>query len=423
MNRLVARILTSFLAAAPLSVAASAQEPTPTPTPDVSALRARISRLPSAAINVQILPDGTVVASTPAPTSSPAPGATPVPPGPAPAGPPLRTMQFRDLRYVPLEAREEAEAQAAVVAQVQRQAPGSISFLDGAFQALSAENTQLTLKAIALGGPPLRYNQALQRFEGTIRVGVMDIGGRRAPQLSEEILLQVIGVDASPETVSLKSTAPPFQSVAIASASAESTVDLQVFSPLSNEGVKLTLPLQPALFVDISPRNIEGWGLEKAVVRVSTRGLAAGSRRPVQLKWSQGVVEPGSLELDENGVATAAIHSTSTGESTVTAYGAGFSADDDKVTFDFPTNSLLAVLLGGLVGGALRAGAPSRSAWPRYFLKVGAGILVGAVVFALFALGINVTGFPIPAQAGEVVVFTVVALGAFGGTRLLVKPA
>jgi hypothetical protein len=31
---------------------------------------------------------------------------------------------------------------------------------------------------------------------------------------------------------------------------------------------------------------------------------------------------------------------------------------------------------------------------------------------------VNVTGFGLPAQAGEVLVFVVTALGAFGGTRL-----
>ena len=46
-------------------------------------------------------------------------------------------------------------------------------------------------------------------------------------------------------------------------------------------------------------------------------------------------------------------------------------------------------------------------------------MLAGAVVFGLYALGVNLTGFRLPAQAGEVLVFVVSAVGAFIGTRLL----
>ncbi len=434
MGRSVSHALTAAIVAL-LSTSALAQEPTPSPspTPNVSALRRLISRLPAAMIDADAVRDavaGAEAAATPGPAATPEPAVSPSPQagdrapwiGEVRVQP--RTMRLGELLYVPLEPKVEAEAKSAIAAQVRSQTRGSWVTFPGAFQTLSTDKAELTLVAVAFGGPPLRFNRDREQFEGTINVGVLDIGGR-ASQLSEEILFQVLGATATPETLSVKSTAPPFPPIAIASDSTDRAVDVQVFSRLSNEAVKLTLPLQPALVVDVSPRHIEGWGLEKAEVQVSARGLAAGGARRALLKWDHGVVEPGKLALDADGTATAAIHSRSTGEATVTARGAGFTQGSDKVTFDFPWKSLLAVLLGGLVGGLLRAGAPRRGAWASFLGKLGLGVLVGAVVFVLFALGINVTGFPIPARAGELVVFAVVALGAFGGTRLLTpaKPA
>jgi tetrahydromethanopterin S-methyltransferase subunit C len=51
--------------------------------------------------------------------------------------------------------------------------------------------------------------------------------------------------------------------------------------------------------------------------------------------------------------------------------------------------------------------------------SVSTGPTCGAIVFALYALGVNVIGFELPRLAGEVLVFVVSALGALGGVGLL----
>ncbi|MFL6197429.1 MAG: hypothetical protein ACJ75H_24800 [Thermoanaerobaculia bacterium] len=65
-----------------------------------------------------------------------------------------------------------------------------------------------------------------------------------------------------------------------------------------------------------------------------------------------------------------------------------------------------------------RKGAP----WGLLLARLGLGLICGAIVFALYALGVNLTGFNLPGRAGELVVFVVAALGALGGVGLLKVP-
>ncbi|MFL6197428.1 MAG: hypothetical protein ACJ75H_24795 [Thermoanaerobaculia bacterium] len=267
---------------------ASAQDRATAVTPrEMTALRAKIARLPAAAVDTSVV--------VTAPEAEPVPTATPeaAPPPPPDASPTLRPqidevrelsrgLRLNEVRYVPLGAEDEAKTKMAVTEQVQQQvtgsvAVGSVAVFGGAIRTLSRESAELALKAVVLGGSPWRYRPERKRFEGSLKVGVVDLGGGRATrQLSEPIIFQVIGaVTATPEFAQAKSTAPPYQTITLVSDSADIPADLQVVSNVTPEGVKLTLPVQPALFVRVTPRQIQGWGLETADVLVQSRALRA----------------------------------------------------------------------------------------------------------------------------------------------------
>jgi ABC-type thiamin/hydroxymethylpyrimidine transport system permease subunit len=79
---------------------------------------------------------------------------------------------------------------------------------------------------------------------------------------------------------------------------------------------------------------------------------------------------------------------------------------------------LLAVAVGGLAGGLLRHGL-KRGNLKHLLLDLLLGVVAGALIFGLYALGVNLTGFQLPRNGGELLVAVVAALGAFGGARLL----
>lgn len=412
------------LAAAPAGLASAQERATRARVPEqeVSALRSRIARLPAATVDTSTQPEVTAAPDAAPPAQ---PDASPVlRPQIDEARVLQRALRLNEVRFVPLGAEDEATTRMAAVQQVQRQVAGPVAVFDGAIRTLARDSVELTLKAVALGGSPLRYQPERKRFEGTLNVGVVDIGGRRATrQLSEAIVFQVIGaVTAIPELARAESTAPPYQTITIVTDSADAPVDVQVVSNVTPEGVKLTLPVQPALFVRVTPPQIQGWGLETADVLVQSRALGPTANRQVQLSTDGGIITPTELTLSAAGTGAASIRSVSTKKATITVSGQGFTEASAPVEFLFPAQFLAAGILGGLAGGALRLGVPRRGGSRRALAKLGLAVICGAIVFALYALGANVIGFQLPGRAGELVVFAVAALGALGGVGLL-KPA
>ena len=168
---------------------------------------------------------------------------------------------------------------------------------EGAIRTLAVAGTELTLKAVALGGSPLRYVADRRRFEGSINLGVIDIGGQGfAHRLSEPIVFRVTGpLTAMPELARVETTAPPYKTVALVGDSVDAAVEVLVTSSVTPEGVTFKVPVLPALFVDVTPRRIQGWGLETADVEVHARALPPGGNRQVQLVADAGNLEPRRL--------------------------------------------------------------------------------------------------------------------------------
>ena len=408
--------------AAALAGLASAQDKAitaPLPRQDVTALRARIARLPAATV-VMTAPDTKSLTPSMSPAGQPSASPTLSPRINAVQELP-QTLRLSEVRFVPLNAEVEARS----VQQVQRQVTGPVAVFEGAIRTLAIDREELTLKAVVLSGSPLRYLTESRHFEGTLKVGVVALGIQAPRQLSKPILFEVIGsVATKPKFVTVKSTAPPYQTITVISDSADEPVDVQVVSNVTPEGVKLTIPVQPALFVRVTPSRIQGWGLETADVLVQSRALGPKTNRRVQLSTDGGIVTPTEISLSTEGTGTASIRSVSTGKADITVSGPAFpdAPTPAPVEFLFPLHFIAAGILGGLAGGALRLGVPRRGAGRRTLAKLGLAVICGAIVFALYALGANVIGFQLPGRAGELVVFVVSALGALGGVGLL-KPS
>jgi hypothetical protein len=215
-------------------------------------------------------------------------------------------------------------------------------------------------------------------------------------------------------------TAPPFEVIRVSSNDPGPEVRLTVRSTVNPEGAQLTMKVvRPEVEVRINPTLIQGFGLETADIVVSSKAPQVTRGLRIQLASDGGRVEPLTVVLDDSGIATARIRSAAVGRATVRAEGPVIaSGAQGSVGFQTPWRFIGSALLGGLAGGVIRKGAQWRAGRRRLTLELLVAVLTGAVVFGLFALGVNVVGFNLPSQGGEVLVFVVSALGAFMGTRI-----
>jgi drug/metabolite transporter (DMT)-like permease len=102
---------------------------------------------------------------------------------------------------------------------------------------------------------------------------------------------------------------------------------------------------------------------------------------------------------------------------------AGMGTAQADVTFAFPFITLAAAILGGLVGALIRvllAAGKRRKLDHRLLI---ASLLCGVLVFALYAVGVNVLPVSPTVTVGATLVFAVAGLGAFLGVTLLNKGA
>ena len=93
---------------------------------------------------------------------------------------------------------------------------------------------------------------------------------------------------------------------------------------------------------------------------------------------------------------------------------------DTTVKFGIPYFTIIASIVGGIVGGLIRVGM-SGIRGRRAKVTLGVAVLVGIVVFGLYAVGVNVLPIDPLVKVGAVFVFVVSALGAFIGPSILPK--
>jgi hypothetical protein len=388
---------------------------------DSTALKARINQLPATTIDLNKAAEARVV--RPAPTPIEAAKAAKAPAS-VTAAPRPRTSGFA--RYVPLPP-EEAQATRKILTQqlahlkpTRPDLPAFVAF-KGAVMIQTNDAAEVALIPLALVDDPLRFDAASKQFVGRIAVGLVELGYKGpAKALSAPIGFQVFGdARTDPDIAQVGSTSPPFQIIRISASDPRDSVELQVVSNVSAEPVKLTLPVQRARLELRAKTRLQGWGLESTDVVVSASDGEGSKGQVVVLDAPRGTITPEKVVLAADGTATASLRSESTGRVQLTATSARLESARLGLDYEFPARVLIAGVFGGLAGGLLRRGLKRGGSSKRIALELLLGVLAGAVVFGLFALGVNVVGFQLPQNGGEVLVAVVSALGAYFGTRLL----
>ncbi len=297
-------------------------------------------------------------------------------------------------------------------------AGGELQVMPDVLRQINESGEVVQLKAYALIARPLAYNPASGMFTGEIGLGVTDIvPGRPRRELSTPIHFEVIGAhEADPVLVRVAATTPPHPRVRVTMTAAGA---IRVASDLIPQGVGLDMPLAPALSMLSGSTSIEGWGLGKTDINISLTGLSEVQNRFVNLRATSGFLEKTRVPLDENGNATVSIRSDQLGTAVITATTPGYQRAETQIAFRFPYTTLMASLLGGLVGAGIRVFARAGLTGKRVVFALLGGVLVGTLIFALYAVGVNVLPVTPTVTVGAVLVFAISGLGAFLGSRQL----
>ncbi|HUP42738.1 MAG TPA: hypothetical protein VM599_05960, partial [Thermoanaerobaculia bacterium] len=261
--------------------------------------------------------------------------------------------------------------------------------------------------------------QAGGGFLGRIFAAVRDVrrpGESRTLETPIELLVTAEVDEVEPRRISLDRT-NHFSEVSLRATSPRDLVRVRLVPSFDPEGAEIEMPvLRGELRLTISPREIQGLGLETARVTVQAAGLPSSAGLVVALSCDRGSLEADALTLNPSGIASTTIRSVSLGGATVRAEAAGLAPGEAPVHFVFPWLFLAATLVGGVVGSLIRWArtehAARRSLWVELLVL---GVLVGLVVAAAYSIGINLLGLEPKARAGEALVFVLAALGAYFG--------
>ena len=298
---------------------------------------------------------------------------------------------------------------------------GAILPFPGVLRQVEQSGEEIQLKAFGLSGKKLIYDAASKMFTGTIWLGVAEIVAGRPPRaLVTPVDFEVLDADfAEPSQIRVERTGAPYKLVKLRLAAALDGGTVMVASNLVPEPIKLELPVSPALLVDAGQSAIEGLGLGTSEINVSLVGVAKPQGRVVTLRTSSGYLGASRLRFDENGMASTSIRSDGLGNAVITASSPGMAAVSADVAYQLPLITFLASIAGGLVGGFIRVGTrPPRRKWSAFRLLIVA-MLLGLLVFALYAVGVNVLPVKPSVTVGAALVFAVSGLGAFLGPGIL----
>src|SRR5882724_2489697 len=300
--------------------------------------------------------------------------------------------------------------------------PYQISGVDDAGRALDFK----LVVDIDRGG--MTFVPGAQRFEGRLYVGIIDSHdptvSRSLPQpISIQVTGQVDQID--PAILQVANSNLPFQSVQLVAIMPPDKVDISFRCSFSQEPTETALTvLRPKLSVTPSPSQIDGLGLQSATITVRAEGFANPGGAIVTLAADRGGLDSTQVKLDSSGTGGTSIRSIGMGKSTITASLPPANPVPTTVTFQTPWVFLFCAVCGGIVGSLIRifgAGEQAKKSRRKSLVALLAGAMIGLLVAAAYAVGVNLTAIRPTATVGQALVFVIAGVGAYVGKIFIPK--
>lgn len=264
----------------------------------------------------------------------------------------------------------------------------------------------------------LQYLRSASAFVGTILVGLRDLNNSAASYpIHRPVDLTLAGPFSSvaPEHLSIGHINQPYLPVKVSIYDpAQPAVDVRLYSTLDAKPVEVPLAVhRPPLLLSVSPKRILGFGLEVANVRISGESVPKAKGLGVILANDRGRLRTDRVTLDVAGQGTTTIRSAGIGRATITAKGLPYQDASATVNYTWPWLFLGAILIGGVVGSAVRYRGASG-----FVKSLVSGCATGTLATVLYTVGVNVFSFTPVATTGEALAFALSGVGAFLGPTL-----
>jgi hypothetical protein len=276
---------------------------------------------------------------------------------------------------------------------------------------------------------PLRYFGDRRAYVATLGVGIWEPAPSGIRDVSERLAVSFssFSLTALPTDMPFEQL-NVFKDVEVTTTNVSEAPTLTVrpnFRPESFD-VVLQVAERPALRVSFTRPSILGLGLGTATANIEVLNMVNPKDFDIAMRFDGGSMSnDGNVRLDANGRGTLTVRSTGFGTGRLNSRDQLFAADvGDQIQMTLPWSFVVAVLAGGLLGTlATLMRKTGRRKWGR---ALTAGVIVGVIVVAAYAVGINLlevepsdTGGPPAANLAEGVAFVLAALGAVAGPKIL----
>lgn len=257
---------------------------------------------------------------------------------------------------------------------------------------VAADSNLAVLRPAFLPQGELRYAPSIELFRGGFSIGLEDsVHTTERRKLSGGFHFQ-FGGDAdsvSPRGLDIDHTNLPLAAVEILAHDPPDSLRLQIITAADVRGTSVWLRARPALAIGLVPSKAQGYGLQRIPITVSVLGTRRATPIAVKLSADRGSIEPDTVLVTSGMITTVSWRTEGTGPAMIQARATG--TDDGRATvyFAFPLIFLIAALLGGAAGAALKSlNSSGLSRALLVAIPIGMlGGLVAAVVY--YAIGVS----------------------------------
>lgn len=285
------------------------------------------------------------------------------------------------------------------------------------YLAFSTDGTELNLTLDVEAHPTLRYVPEEGRYRSSLFVKLSDSGDPATVRNIDGAIQVIVSApvdEVDPGEILEIGQTNRFKTVKLAVRSPQEPTPVRLAPDREAEPHLLSLSVdRPALTIS-APPSMLGFGLETATVTLNLPGIQVFPREAIVLS-ANGSLDATSVVLDDHGVATTTLRSRSVGQDVITAELSPFASGRHTIDYIMPWSWFIAVLIGSLIGVAIRI--TMRRKHPEmpgdWKFDVAIGLLGGLMTALLYALGVNIVGIPLPTGYSEILTLVLSALGGW----------
>jgi hypothetical protein len=264
----------------------------------------------------------------------------------------------------------------------------------------------------------LHYDGGTGKFTGRIALSLINPLAQNDHSALPQELSVLVGADggeADPNEVAFRQLNTLAQVKLTAQMPGNSfTVHAMTALTQSPDSIDVPVERDAIQVTSVSP-SIRGFGLEETNLVIQVPAARDKAGETVALTASRGTISGSPVRLDPKGSGTAVLHSSEVGVAVIIATSPEFQAGTATVRFQWPVASLIATLLGAIVGSILRSDTRKK-----LFGSLTIGILAALIVAAAYAAGVSGEYWGAPSgSSGEAVVFFIAAMSGFLGSNAL----